>query len=108
LELIPPSGFYKPLPKFPRVERDISMLVDENVLCADLEKAIIESGGTIVEKVYIFDLYKGAQVPKGKKSLAYSIWYRSEEKTLTDEEVEKVHKRIIEGLKTGFGAELRE
>jgi phenylalanyl-tRNA synthetase beta chain len=108
LELIPPAGFYTPLPKFPGVERDISMLVDENVLCADLERTIIEIGGKIVEKVYIFDLYKGEQVPKGKKSLAYSICYRSDEKTLTDQEVEIVHKKIIEGLKTGFGAELRE
>ncbi|MDP3026061.1 MAG: phenylalanine--tRNA ligase subunit beta [candidate division Zixibacteria bacterium] len=107
-ELIPPAGFYTPLPKFPRVERDISMLVDEDKLCADLEKAIIDMGGKMVEKVYLFDLYRGSQVPKGKKSLAYAIWYRSEEKTLTDEEVEEVHKRIIEGLKTGFGAELRE
>lgn len=107
-KLIPPAGFYAPLPKFPRVERDISMLVDEKALSADLEKTIIETGGKIVEKVYLFDLYRGAQVPEGKKSLAYAIWYRSEEKTLTDEEVEKVHKRIIEGLKTGFGAELRE
>jgi len=46
--------------------------------------------------------------PSENKSLAFAIWYCSEEKTLTDEEVEKVHKRIIEGLKTGFGAELRE
>lgn len=107
-ELIPPPGFYAPLPKFPRVERDISMLVDEKVLCADLEKTIIETGGKIVEKVYLFDLYRGSQVPKGKKSLAYAIWYRSEEKTLTDKEVEEVHRRIIKGLKTGFGAELRE
>ncbi|MCJ7459082.1 MAG: phenylalanine--tRNA ligase subunit beta [candidate division Zixibacteria bacterium] len=107
-ELIPPAGFYTPLPKFPRVERDISMLVDEDKLCADLEKAIIDIGGKMVEKVHLFDLYRGAQVPKGKKSLAFAIWYCSEEKTLTDEEVEKVHKRIIEGLKTGFGAELRE
>jgi phenylalanyl-tRNA synthetase beta chain len=107
-ELIPPPEFYAPLPKFPRVERDISMLVDEKVLCADLEKTIIETGGKIVEKVYLFDLYRGSQVSKGKKSLAFAIWYRSEEKTLTDEEVEEVHRRIIEGLKTGFGAELRE
>ncbi|HVP35459.1 MAG TPA: phenylalanine--tRNA ligase subunit beta, partial [Terriglobales bacterium] len=108
LELIPPSGYYKPLPKFPRVERDISMLVAEDVLSSDIEKAIIETGGKMVERVYIFDLYKGSQVPKGKKSLAYSIWYRAEGKTLTDDEVEKVHKKVIEGLKTGFGAELRD
>jgi phenylalanyl-tRNA synthetase beta chain len=107
-ELIPPARFYTPLPKFPRVERDISMLVDEAILSSELEKTIRESGGKLVEKVYLFDLYRGAQVPKGKKSLAYAIWYRSEEKTLTDQEVEIVHKKIIEGLKTGFGAELRE
>lgn len=108
LELTPLPGVYTPLPRFPRVERDISILVNEKVLCADLEKAIIETGGKIVEKVRLFDLYRGAQVPKGKKSLAYSIWYRSEERTLTDQEVEIVHRQIIERLKTGFGAELRE
>jgi len=107
-ELIPPAGFFTPLPKFPRVERDISILVDEAILSSELEKIIRESGGELVEKIYLFDLYRGAQVPIGKKSLAFAIWYCSEEKTLTDEEVEKVHKRIIEGLKTGFGAELRE
>ena len=107
-EIIPPPSFYAVLPRFPRVERDISLVVEKGILSKDLEKAIQEFGGELVEKVYLFDLYRGAQVPAGKKSLAYTIWYRSGERTLTEEEVEKVHKKIVEGLKTSFGAELRQ
>ncbi len=106
-EEIPQLEFYTPLPKFPMVERDISLVVEEKILAGDLEKKIRELGGKLIEKIYLFDLYKGPQVPKGKKSLAYAIRYRSEEKTLKDEEVEKVHRKIVQGLKTSFGAELR-
>ncbi|HEX9912072.1 MAG TPA: phenylalanine--tRNA ligase subunit beta, partial [candidate division Zixibacteria bacterium] len=107
-EVIPPPRFYTPLPRFPRVERDISLVVDEGILSKDLVTEIQKSGGEMVEKVHLFDLYKGSQVPAGKKSLAFTIWYRSEEKTLTEEEVGKVHKKITEGLKERYGAELRE
>jgi phenylalanyl-tRNA synthetase beta chain len=106
-ESIPPLKFYTPLPRFPRVERDISLVVEERILAGDLGRKIIELGGKLIEKIQLFDLYKGPQVPEGKKSLAYAIWYRSEERTLTDEEVEKVHRKIVEGLKASFGAELR-
>jgi len=107
-EVIPPPRFYTPLPRFPRVERDISLVVEEGILSEALKKDIQEFGGEMVEKVSLFDLYKGSQVPAGKKSLAFTIWYRSEDKTLTEEEVGKVHKKIIEGLKERYGAELRE
>jgi phenylalanyl-tRNA synthetase beta chain len=107
-EVIPPPGFYIPPPKFPRVERDISLIVDEGILSKDLETEIRRSGGEMVEKVQLFDLYKGSQVPAGKRSLAFTIWYRSSEKTLTEEEVGKVHKKILEGLRERYGAELRE
>ena len=106
-EEIPPLEFYTPLPRFPKVERDISLVVEEGILAGDLEKKIRESGGKLIERIQLFDLYKGPQVPDGKKSLAYAIWYRSEERTLTDEEVEKTHRKIVEGLKASFGAELR-
>lgn len=106
-EIIPPLKFYTPLPRFPRVERDISLVVEERVLSLDLEKAIRQLGGRLIEKVHLFDLYRGPQVPEGKKSLAYAIWYRSEERTLTDEEVDKVHNKIVQELKASFGAELR-
>ncbi|MDH4223384.1 MAG: phenylalanine--tRNA ligase subunit beta, partial [candidate division Zixibacteria bacterium] len=107
-EHIPPTSFYTALPRFPRVERDISLIVEEGVLSKDIEKKILEIGSELVEKVYLFDFYKGSQIPAGKKSLAYTIWYHSEEKTLTEEEVESVHKKILGELKTGFGAEQRQ
>jgi len=107
-EIIPPPGFYTALPRFPRVKRDISLVVEEGILSQDLEKAIQDYGGEMLERVYLFDLYRGKQVPAGKKSLAYTIWYRSEERTLTEEEVENVHKKVVEGLKSNFGAELRQ
>lgn len=107
-EIILPPGFYTALPRFPRVERDISLVVGEDILSKDLEKAIQKYGGEMLERVQLFDLYRGKQVPAGKKSLAYTIWYRSEERTLTEEEVEKVHQKIVEGLKSNFGAELRQ
>jgi phenylalanyl-tRNA synthetase beta chain len=106
-ESIPPLEFYTPLPRFPRVERDISLVVEERILAGELERTIRELGGKLIEKIYLFDLYKGPQVPEGKKSIAYAIWYCSEERTLTDEEVEKAHRKIVEGLKASFGAELR-
>ncbi len=99
---------YKPLPKFPAVTRDIALLVEENILVQDIEDSIIKAGGNIVEKVELFDIYRGEQVPQGKKSIAYAITYRNENKTLTDKEVNKVHDKILRSLEHKLGAILRE
>ncbi|PRR76832.1 Phenylalanine--tRNA ligase beta subunit [Clostridium liquoris] len=101
------NKMYKALPKFPAVFRDIAMLVDDNVLVQDIEDIIIKQGGKMVEKVKLFDVYKGKQIPEGKKSIAYSILYRLENKTLTDEEVNKVHDKIVRTLENKVGAQLR-
>jgi len=61
----------------------------------------------MVESVTLFDVYKGEQVPAGKKSLAYSIRYRSQEKTLTEEEVDEIHRKVLSELEKSFGATLR-
>lgn len=98
---------YKPLPKFPAVARDIALLVDDSILVSDIEEVIIKQGGSMVEKINLFDVYKGAQIPEGKKSIAYSITYRSENKTLTDVEVNKVHDKILRSLEYKIGAQLR-
>lgn len=98
---------YTPLPKFPAVLRDIAMLVDDSVLVKEIEEIIKSKGGSLVEKVQLFDVYKGKQIPEGKKSVAYSILYRSEAKTLTDEEIGKVHDKIVRTLEKLLGAELR-
>ncbi|MCR4434546.1 MAG: phenylalanine--tRNA ligase subunit beta [Clostridiales bacterium] len=99
---------YKPLPKFPAVSRDIAMLVRDGILVKQIESVIREKGGEIVEAVKLFDVYKGKQVPEGMKSVAYSITFRTRERTLTDEEVNRAVHEILEGLKNNFGAQLRE
>lgn len=98
---------YKALPKFPAVSRDIAIIVDDAVLVAEIEDTIRKQGGNMIESVKLFDVYKGKQVPEGKKSIAYSLTYRLENKTLTDEEVSKVHDKILKALEFKIGAELR-
>lgn len=98
---------YKPLPKFPAVERDFAMLCDSDIPVGELEKAIISGGSRLLEKVELFDVYEGTQIPKGKKSVAFSVWLRSAEGTLTDEQIDTVNRRIIEKLEK-CGAELRK
>jgi phenylalanyl-tRNA synthetase beta chain len=99
---------YKALPKFPAMTRDIALLVDDAVLVQDIEDTIKKQGGGILESVKLFDVYKGKQIPEGKKSIAYSIVYRHSEKTLTDNEVAKVHDKILRSLEHKLGAELRQ
>lgn len=98
---------YTEIPKYPSVTRDIAVLVDDSVLAQDLENIFIKQGGTLLESYKLFDVYKGSQLPEGKKSIAYNLVYRNKEKTLTDKEVEKVHDKIVRTLEHVLGASLR-
>lgn len=98
---------YKPLPKFPAVTRDIALLCDDSILVQEIEETIRKAGGNLVEKVQLFDIYKGTQIPEGKKSIAYAIAYRDEKKTLEDKDITKVHNRILQALEHKLGAVLR-
>jgi len=98
---------YKPLPKFPAVTRDIAMLVDDHVPVKQIERQIASKAGKILEEVRLFDVYKGKQVPDGKKSVAYSILFRAADRTLTDEEVGKAMADIVKALSEKLGAQLR-
>ena len=97
---------YKPLPKFPAVFRDFALLCDIDLPVGDMEKAIKEAAGKICEKVELFDVYIGSQIPEGKKSVAYSVSLRSLEGTLSDEQIESATSKIIKKL-ADLGAELR-
>lgn len=99
---------YKPLPKFPAVVRDISMLVNENVYVRDIEKVIEANGGDFLENIELFDVYKGGQIQEGSKSVSFSITFRAENRTLVDNEVNFVMSDILSSLKNEFGAVLRE
>ena len=98
---------YKPLPKFPAVERDFAMLCDIDIPVGTLEKAISAGAGRLLEKIELFDVYTGSQIPEGKKSVAYSVWLRSNDSTLTEAQIEEVNAKIIKKLES-VGAELRK
>ena len=106
MENADPQKIYKPLPKFPATTRDVSVVCDDAIPVAELEKAITKAVGSILEKVTLFDVYKGEQIEKGKKSVSYSISMRSHEGTLTDEQADKAMEKVFKEL-SAMGAELR-
>jgi phenylalanyl-tRNA synthetase beta chain len=97
----------KPLPKFPAITRDIAMVVDDEITVAKIEGIIKNKAGQIFESLKLFDVYKGEQMQKGTKSIAYSIVFRSPARTLTDDEVSTTMGNIYKALKDKLGAELR-
>lgn len=99
---------YSPLPRYPATSRDIALLIDENVSAAQVEELIRQNGGGLLEAVALFDIYRGKQVPEGKKSAAFTLTYRRLDRTLTDEEVIPVHQKILDELKEKLDAVLRE
>jgi phenylalanyl-tRNA synthetase beta chain len=99
---------FKQLPKYPATTRDIAMLVKEDVLVGQIEKTISERSGKLLEKVQLFDVYQGKQIEAGHKSVAYKLTFRAEDRTLTDEEVQKVMKKVLNGLEMNCGAKLRD
>ena len=99
---------YKALPKYPSVARDIAIVVAEEITAGQIEEIIRNKGGKLVEDVKFFDIYRGSQIKEGYKSMAYSIVYRSDEKTLSEEDITRVHNKIISSLENQIGAELRQ
>ena len=100
---------YKPLPKYPSTSRDIALLVDEGMEAGTIQKVIAQAAqSAILRGIELFDVYRGEQVDEGKKSVAFKLTYRDDDKTLTDEEVEAVHGAILKALEEELGAVLRE
>jgi phenylalanyl-tRNA synthetase beta chain len=97
---------YRPLPKFPAVTRDLALLCDEQLPVLTLEKAITNAAGELLEKIELFDVYKGQQIAQGKKSVAFRITLRSAEETLTEETVSRVIGKVMRALEAQ-GATLR-
>ncbi len=93
-----PIQRFRPLPRFPALERDLSLVVKEEIPARKVKDCIIESGGEWLEEVKLFDLYRGSSIPAGYKSLAYSLTFRSPRRTLTDKEVDRVQEEIVHSL----------
>ncbi len=98
----------KELARFPSADRDIAIVVDDAVMARDIEEEIKKAGSGLVDEVWIFDLFRGKNIPSGKKSLAFGIKYRLPDRTLTDEEVNQAQAGIITALENRFGAQLRK
>lgn len=98
---------YAALPKFPAVTRDIAMVVDEKIPVGDVEDIFDKHIAGIIESYSLFDVYRGLQVGKDKKSVAYSLTFRAADHTLTDDEVGEVMDAILKDLKEKLGADLR-
>ena len=98
---------YVPLPKFPAVSRDIAVVCDKSVTVAALTDCIRRAGGKLLREVTLFDIYTGAQVPEGQKSVAFSLRLRANDATLTDADADETTTKILELLKTELGAVIR-
>ena len=98
---------YKGIAKFPAVSRDLSMVVPKAVSAGQIEDMIRQRGGKIMESCELFDIYEGDQVKEGCKSIAYSITFRADDRTLTDDDITGAMKKILNGLES-LGIELRQ
>jgi phenylalanyl-tRNA synthetase beta chain len=105
-EIVPETRHYEPLSPFPAVIQDIAVVVDDEVLAADVEYAVAEGGGELLERLTLFDEYRGEQLGEGKKSLALRLEFRAPDRTLTDEEVAE-RRTAIERELEEIGGRLR-
>ena len=98
---------FKELPKFPEVRRDLALLLDESVSYADLRATAFKQSRKLLKSVSLFDVYRGDKIPEGKKQYALGFVLQDLEKTLTDQDVERVMDGILNAFKNNFGAQLR-
>jgi phenylalanyl-tRNA synthetase beta chain len=103
----PPHLAYTPVPRFPDALRDIAVVVEEAVPAERVSGEIRRAGGDLLRQVRLFDLYRGGSIPPGTKSLAYALSYQAGDRTLTDKEVDKAHKKIEDRLKHVLKAQIR-
>ena len=102
-----PDATYTPLPKYPTVLRDLALVCDEAVTVAQVENTITQAAGKLLREVKLFDIYRGVGVPEGKKSMAFSLSLRADDRTLTDADSENVVKKVLTALEQQLGASLR-
>ena len=99
---------YQEVPKFPAVERDIAVIVDEEVEVGKIEKLITKTAKKLLEEIKLFDIYRDDKLGENKKSVAYSLIFRDKKRTLNDEEVNQIMEKIVDSLQKELKAELRK
>jgi len=108
LERVISSHHFESISPYPAVREDLALVVDRHIPAADVGEALRQAGGFLLKVVQLFDVYEGAQIPAGKKSLAYHLTFQAPTKTLTDKDVLKQRQRILKQLQRTLGAKLRE
>jgi phenylalanyl-tRNA synthetase beta chain len=107
LAAVPERYIVEPIAEFPPVRQDIALVVDETLPAAKVEEQIQAGGGELLRGVRLFDVYRGPNLPQGKKSLAFALTYQAPDRTLTDKDVAKVHQKIVGRVEKLLGATLR-
>ena len=102
-----PEPLYQPLPRFPAVLRDLALVCEEGTTVHQLSRTIAEAGGKLLQEVSFFDVYRGAPIPAGKKSVAFSLSFRKEDSSLTDAEIEPAMTSILRALEEKLQAKIR-
>ena len=108
VELSNREVMYQHPPKYPSTSRDMALVVDDSLEVGAIMEAVKDLEADLLEDIQLFDVYRGVQVGPGKKSVAFSLTYRDNNKTLTDVEADKAHSDVVEMLKEKFGAVLRD
>ena len=107
MDLRMPDPTYTPLPRYPAVTRDLALVCDEAITVAQVETVITEAAGKLLRSVKLFDIYRGTGVPEGKKSMAFSLELRADDRTLTDSDSDGVMNKVLSTLRDKLNAVLR-
>jgi phenylalanyl-tRNA synthetase beta chain len=102
-----PEPTYTPLPKFPTVTRDLAIVCNEEITVAQAEAVMEKAAGKLLRDITLFDIYRGTNIPEGKKSMAFSLSLRADDRTLTDSDSELVVARVLDAMQKELGAVLR-
>jgi phenylalanyl-tRNA synthetase beta chain len=107
LTKVPERYHFKPVPRFPSALRDIAIVVEEAITAEQVMKELRAAGGDLLSDIRLFDVYRGESIPPGTKSLAFALSYQAPDRTLTDKEVDKAHKKIEDRVKHVLKAQVR-
>ncbi len=98
---------FKEISKYPTISKDLAMLINKNISSDEIAKTIKKAAGSLLTNTEVFDVYEGANIPEGKRSIAYSLAFGANDRTLTDEEINNIMEKVIETVQNKLGAELR-
>jgi phenylalanyl-tRNA synthetase beta chain len=107
LAQVPEMHVVRSVPRFPPVQQDIAMIVDEAIPADQVEALITQTGKPLLTNVRLFDLFRGEQIGVGKKSLAYRLTFQADDRTLTDQDAARQQQKIVQRLERELGVKLR-